>query len=160
MFSHSISYMNPRISHTQIVTIKTPSLFTMHKRHRYDLNCLNTASRIIVLMYYLNQQYSACDRTQVHLVSHMILSSITYFFIESAITGRIIMQISSSTVSYKNTVSASMTWENHFLIIHISRIMYSVTSETTGDQFMVEFNPENFGVPPFHQTCPVLAIFS
>ena len=98
-------------------------------------------SRVIILMYSLNHQYCACTRPQIYFISVNIYSYIYYSSSTSSITSGIFMQIYSFITVYENTFSTSIVWESQFFIYHISSMPRSVTSVTTGEQFLVNFSP-------------------
>lgn len=73
------------------------------------------------------------NRKYIHLISDMMFYLLKYSLSDYSIPVGIFMYASSSGATYRNVVSAYMTWGSYLLIIHISRMMITVDSETTGE---------------------------
>ena len=118
-----------------------PSLFTLYTIQISVFHCLNTALRVILLMYCLNQLSPACNRNYIHLIRANLSFYVFIFPSTYAMSSVVFMQISYFKASYKNTVSTSIVWKYHLLIKHKSIMMCSVTSVTTGKYFLVNSTP-------------------
>ena len=89
---HSIVSISSGLSHFSSVsyvytmTIVVQSSFTTYNRPLSLLHCLNPYLRVIVLMYYLDQPFDSCTRTQIHWISvykYSYFKGITPLFMES-----------------------------------------------------------------------------
>ena len=118
-----------------------------HRNHRLKFYCLDLALRSKALMYYLNQNYEACTRAQIHLSSGIITSFKMYYLSASIINGGIFIYIHPSGVAYRNMVSMSMTRNTHLLFIQIIHMMHSVTSNNNGEQLFMKYNPGIWSYP-------------
>ena len=121
--------------------IPVPRSFPQYKRQGSDLHLSNLTLGVTVFMYYFNQRRPSCTIPQIHLISANILSYVYFSLSTSAINYVIFIYISSSKTVYKIYVSVYIFWESHLLINHISSIIHSMRSVTTGEQFSVKCTP-------------------
>ena len=115
------------------MTITLWSSFTLYNRQGSVLHFLNPVLRVIVLIYSFKLQRAACTRTYIFFISVntslYVLSSASTTNVSSGI----FVWISSSSTTYKNNVLDYIVWESLLLINHISTMMSSVISLTTGE---------------------------